>query len=577
MISLVLSLLIFCSLGTAQTLPPGHPPLPPDSGSVKATNVFVNPVPPEQAFEELKASAEAIQVGALAEIPVQHNGRVKPLHSLARESVLFVTGRYRFSGLDPVALFFGLALSQSAPFVNLIEVRDPELRVQLGFLRTQRHLSLADLDKSPIHQLAQPLMEKEQRNSRSVSPSEKKVLELYNQMSLARSMTEGSLFLQSIDFKPLTESQASAADSPVIEAGQKFFKGLAQGQSSGEVTPPLIEAIKAQDLPEFMKWQMDTIGREVLLNKAGVFFWSAILLFVLGSLLVTQSLSHFLSDRAVSVALILPVLLISVGLAVRVTITGFAPVTNMYGTMIWVAFGTLIFSWLLFLLYKNRTLTGMLSIAAALVLILTESVPLVLSPDLDPIVAVLRSNYWLTIHVLTITISYAAFTITMVLGNIALVRSLIFSPERNAAFFKTYSHYAYRMIQLGVFLLTAGIILGGVWADYSWGRFWGWDPKETWALIADVGFLAILHARFTGWLGPFGLLAACPMAYLLVVMAWYGVNFILAAGLHSYGFSSGGAWAVGIFVGIQVLLLLIAMAKHFEVWKDLTRRKKEPQ
>ncbi len=120
----------------------------------------------------------------------------------------------------------------------------------------------------------------------------------------------------------------------------------------------------------------------------------------------------------------------------------------------------------------------------------------------------------------------------------------------------------YRAIQVGVVLLGAGIILGGIWADYSWGRFWGWDPKETWALIADLGFLTILHGRFVGWITPFTLLAWSPLAYLLVIMAWYGVNFILAAGLHSYGFSSGGATLVAIFVTVQITLLIAGMIKY---------------
>jgi ABC-type transport system involved in cytochrome c biogenesis permease subunit len=125
-------------------------------------------------------------------------------------------------------------------------------------------------------------------------------------------------------------------------------------------------------------------------------------------------------------------------------------------------------------------------------------------------------------------------------------------------------HLAYRAIQLGVFLLTTGIILGGWWADYSWGRFWGWDPKESWALIADLGFIAILHARYVGWLNNFAILAAAPIAYLLVVMAWYGVNFILAAGLHSYGFSSGGATIVAVFVSVQLTIFAAGVgAKRF--------------
>src|SRR5262249_36382652 len=160
-------------------------------------------------------------------------------------------------------------------------------------------------------------------------------------------------------------------------------------------------------------------------------------------------------------------------------------------------------------LYRTYALTGLLWLGSALILLLTESIPLVLSPDMDPIVAVLRSNYWLTIHVLTITISYAAFTITMLIGNAALIRFML--GKTGGRFFQEYARYAYRMIQLGVFLLTTGIILGGIWADYSWGRFWGWDPKETWALIADIGYLSILHARYIGWLDGFGILAASPV------------------------------------------------------------------
>jgi ABC-type transport system involved in cytochrome c biogenesis permease subunit len=173
----------------------------------------------------------------------------------------------------------------------------------------------------------------------------------------------------------------------------------------------------------------------------------------------------------------------------------------------------------------------------------------VLDPSIHPLVPVLRNNFWLTIHVLTVTISYAAFLVAMAIGNVGLFQE--FRGKGNDAFRRTLSHYAYRAMQLGVILLTTGIVLGGVWADYSWGRFWGWDPKETWSLIADLGYLMVLHGRFTGWIKTFGTLMGAVLAFFGVVMAWYGVNFILASGLHSYGFSEGGAWAMGTFVAVQ--------------------------
>ncbi len=106
----------------------------------------------------------------------------------------------------------------------------------------------------------------------------------------------------------------------------------------------------------------------------------------------------------------------------------------------------------------------------------------------------------------------------------------------------------YRCMQVGVVLLAAGTILGGVWADYSWGRFWGWDPKETWALIALLGYLALLHARLSGWVKNVGMLVGSVASFILVIMAWYGVNFVLGAGLHSYGFGAGGVEYVSAFV-----------------------------
>ena len=111
----------------------------------------------------------------------------------------------------------------------------------------------------------------------------------------------------------------------------------------------------------------------------------------------------------------------------------------------------------------------------------------------------------------------------------------------------------YRAMQIGVAFLAPGIILGGIWADYSWGRFWGWDPKETWALIALLGYLAVLHARYAGMIKNLGMVVTAIVAFSLVIMAWYGVNFVLGAGLHSYGFGAGGVEYVSAFVAAHLL------------------------
>ena len=109
----------------------------------------------------------------------------------------------------------------------------------------------------------------------------------------------------------------------------------------------------------------------------------------------------------------------------------------------------------------------------------------------------------------------------------------------------------------------AGTILGAAWADRTWGRFWGWDPKEVWTLITLLAYLAVLQACATGRLGRFGLAVCSVSCFALVVMAWYGVNFVLGVGLHSYGFGSGGEKFVLLALAAQFLYVAIATVRHY--------------
>jgi ABC-type transport system involved in cytochrome c biogenesis permease subunit len=188
--------------------------------------------------------------------------------------------------------------------------------------------------------------------------------------------------------------------------------------------------------------------------------------------------------------------------------------------------------------------------------------PLILDPSLQPLEPVLRNNFWLLVHVMTITISYAAFFLAFALGDIGL----FFYIKDEAKYrdrLKAVTLAIYRAMQIGVSCLAPGIILGGIWADYSWGRFWGWDPKETWALIALLGYLAVLHGRIGGWIKDFGMVASAVITFSLVIMAWYGVNFVLGAGLHSYGFGAGGVEYVSVFVALHILFVIFVGVVRF--------------
>ena len=172
----------------------------------------------------------------------------------------------------------------------------------------------------------------------------------------------------------------------------------------------------------------------------------------------------------------------------------------------------------------------------------------------------MRDNFWLSIHVPTITLSYASFALAFGLGHIILAQYL-FAPDAKQRI-RSLSKWNYSVLQIGVLLLTTGIILGGIWAHFSWGRFWGWDPKETWALIALMCYVVPLHGRLVGWLKDFGMAVTSVVAFNAVLMAWYGVNFVLGTGLHSYGFGTGGSQLFILsFVILDLLFVLTTVLK----------------
>ncbi|MBE7384312.1 MAG: cytochrome c biogenesis protein CcsA [Leptolyngbya sp. SIO1E4] len=289
-------------------------------------------------------------------------------------------------------------------------------------------------------------------------------------------------------------------------------------------------------------WQLYAIAFVVMLISLWVkpwnLYWSAIGLFTTG--IAVQSYGFFL----------------------RMQIAGRPPVTNMYESVVWVGFGIAAIALTFELISRSRYYLLAAAPLSVMCLILADSLPAVLDPSIAPLVPVLRDNFWLSIHVPTIALSYASFALALGIGHVAL-GNYLWTPNARQRI-KTLSQLTYRVLQVGVLLLTTGIILGGIWAHFSWGRFWGWDPKETWALIALLCYLAPLHGRLVGWIGDFGINVASVVAFNAVLMAWYGVNFVLGTGLHSYGFGTGGSeLLIGGVVAADLLFVAISAARHY--------------
>jgi ABC-type transport system involved in cytochrome c biogenesis permease subunit len=173
-------------------------------------------------------------------------------------------------------------------------------------------------------------------------------------------------------------------------------------------------------------------------------------------------------------------------------------------------------------------------------------------------VAVLDSNFWLATHVVCISIGYAGCCVAGLLGHIYLLQALRRTPEDPVL--QETASAVYGALGFGMIFSFFGTMLGGVWADQSWGRFWGWDPKENGALVIVLWSAIVFHARLANLIGPRGFAAGCVLGVIGVLAAWLGVN-LLGVGLHSYGFTSG--LARGFFITCAVEVLFVVLVTPF--------------
>lgn len=235
-------------------------------------------------------------------------------------------------------------------------------------------------------------------------------------------------------------------------------------------------------------------------------------------------------------------LLHSLILFLRCYILNRPPVSNMQETVIYVPWiGALLgLGWTVYLKDCLPALVG--SFMAAL-LLLTP-----INEGLENVQPVLNSRFWLIVHVMMIVASYGVLLFSGLVGHI-----YILTKSERAARILLPSLY------IGVALLIPGTLLGGVWAAESWGRFWDWDPKESWAFISASVYLIFIHAKRYGKIDTFGLAIGSIIGLMAISFTWYGVNYILGTGLHSYGFGSGGEIYYWLFIAFEILIISISI------------------
>jgi ABC-type transport system involved in cytochrome c biogenesis permease subunit len=255
------------------------------------------------------------------------------------------------------------------------------------------------------------------------------------------------------------------------------------------------------------------------------------------------------------------------GVTMRCIIRGRPPISTLYETILFVSASVVLLC--LFIEWAQRgriaqAVGPVLGAAGMFLAMKYELKEAASAGDTMPsLVAVLDTNFWLATHVTTITLGYAAGLLAAALSNLWLIGRMIGLRNGDEKFFGSLTRMIYGVVCFGLIFSVVGTILGGIWANYSWGRFWGWDPKENGALLICLGGILTLHARLGGYIRDFGLAVLTALNGLTVAFSWWHVNN-LGVGLHSYGKAEGVILALYTYYGLG--LVTVAAALLWRAW-----------
>jgi ABC-type transport system involved in cytochrome c biogenesis permease subunit len=256
------------------------------------------------------------------------------------------------------------------------------------------------------------------------------------------------------------------------------------------------------------------------------------------------------------------------GLVFRMYLEGRPPVTNLYSSAIFIGWAAVILGMVLEKIYRDGIGCVVAAFAGFVTLIIAHN--LALSGDtMEMMRAVLDTNFWLATHVVTVTLGYAS---TFVAGFLAIIYILrgVFTNTLSAETARSMARMVYGIVCFATLFSFVGTVLGGIWADQSWGRFWGWDPKENGALLIVLWNATILHARWGGLVRERGLMNLAVFGNIVTSFSWFGVN-MLGIGLHSYGFTDAAFKWLILFIGSQVAIILLGLLPQ-KLWRSFQSR-----
>jgi cytochrome c-type biogenesis protein CcsB len=512
--------------------------------------------------------AERLPVEETRSWAIQADGRVKPLLTYANETALALAGRESLDGLNSLEILWGYVMDsddfRKRPYLRVDSL---ELKEGLGLDASQRRFSFEELMGSPAFRRIIDEAFRHQQAGEEIHGLEGDALAVYAKLDRVAELIRGD----ALTIVPILDASGAwssprdlqSAEEPAAKAVTQGFAQFAaayaekNAEASRKAAGILAAALRSVD-PEVYPTESE-IDRELFYEDFNPFGKAWKLYLVSFLLLLLTGFSKRPWGYGLGLLFLLAGFLChTFGVGTRWAIAGRAPVSDMYESLVFMGWGAIALGLVPEMLYRKRFIGIAAALTGFLCLVFAENLPI--DSAINPLVPVLAHTFWLSVHVMTIMLAYSALALTMVLGHVVLYLEL-FRPGRSDLL-RTLSKLLYRTLQVGLLFLAAGIIFGAVWANESWGRYWGWDPKETWSLITFFVYLAIVHARFAGWIRDFGLAASSILGFLSVVMTYYGVNFILASGLHSYGFSEGGQLYAVLYVVIEIAVISMAFLRH---------------
>ncbi|MEM1445937.1 MAG: cytochrome c biogenesis protein CcsA [Planctomycetota bacterium] len=518
-----------------------------------------------------------MDVSGFANVAVSYDGRFKPWDAVARDTLASIAGREKVErdgqAIHPVAWLLDAVTQPEARNDEVFRIDHPEVKRLIGVTNFERkRFSYAEIEPhlGELSRLSEAASEVDDKDR---DPFQRAVIELGSHVAMYQGIVSlsaphavalpgavdgqktGEHWVSLPEVVGAIAEQGEVSQMPVdavlLGAAIKAYDdGDAPGFASG------VSALRSSQHERFPSLK-GKAEMETAFNGFAPFGRTAGLYVVAG---IAVALSWMFAPgplrRFALVMLLVALVVHTVALGVRVHLSGRPPVTNLYGSAVFVGWGVVILGILLEPIAKLGL--GYVTAAIAGVTTLLVARGLDDGDTMAVLQAVLDTNFWLATHVIVITLGYSAMFVAALIGAVYLLAGVYTTALKKAKDRRAIEASIFGVICFGLLLSFVGTILGGIWADQSWGRFWGWDPKENGAMMIVLWGAVVIHARLAKMIGGPGLASLSVLGAVITLWSWFGTN-MLGVGLHSYGFMDSAVMWMLIAVTILSAVASIAL------------------